>query len=676
MFESVQDRESITLGGHLRLWLGDKRVWAGAGVTALMAAGIELGRRAEIEVPIPFLLLLGVVALVASVGGKGPGIAGAAVASAFIFYSMLIDFGPVTVTSGPIQVLFSITLIMAAGFFLGRMRDQNASLIQALKETHLEFEELVGERTAELSAANELLNREIAERIQAEEALRANEVYFRSLTENAMDIVTVLNVDGTVRYESPSIKRMLGYEPEELIGRNVFDFVHPDDVLKVKSVFEVLIGLAGSSRVLELRFLHKDGSWRVLESIGKNLVDNPHVAGAVVNSRDITERREIEQQVQRQARLAMVGQLAAGIAHDFNNVMAVIVLYSQLLSVSPNLTVKEKKQIQTIFNESKRAAELTSQILDFGRKSVLDRQLIDMRPFLEEFVRLLRRTLPEYIEVELTHEEEEDYLVTADATRLQQALMNLALNARDAMPKGGRIRIGLGHLDFLPQEQKPVPDLAAGEWVKIVVSDNGSGISAEEQDHLFEPFYTTKEPGKGTGLGLAQVYGIVKQHNGFIGVESDLGWGTTFTIIIPMEREGRPGGPIAVPHTLATGNGELILIVEDNSATRIALMAALESLNYKVKGADNGIEALILLRRHRDEIALVISDVVMPEMGGIALLDTMEKADITIPAILLTGNSATEEMELVKVKGRVTWYMKPISLEKLGKVVAEKISGQ
>jgi CheY-like chemotaxis protein len=380
--------------------------------------------------------------------------------------------------------------------------------------------------------------------------------------------------------------------------------------------------------------------------------------------------------VQRQARLAMVGQLAAGIAHDFNNVMAVIVLYSQLLSVSPNLTVKEKKQIQTIFNESKRAAELTSQILDFGRKSVLDRQLIDMRPFLEEFVRLLRRTLPEYIEVELTHEEEEDYLVTADATRLQQALMNLALNARDAMPKGGRIRIGLGHLDFLPQEQKPVPDLAAGEWVKIVVSDNGSGISAEEQDHLFEPFYTTKEPGKGTGLGLAQVYGIVKQHNGFIGVESDLGWGTTFTIIIPMEREGRPGGPIAVPHTLATGNGELILIVEDNSATRIALMAALESLNYKVKGADNGIEALILLRRHRDEIALVISDVVMPEMGGIALLDAMEKGDITIPAILLTGNSATEEMELVKAKGRVTWYMKPISLEKLGKVVAEKISGQ
>lgn len=653
----------------------DKSFWVGVVAVALVVAGVEIGRRAGIEVPIPFRLLLGVVVLVASIGGKRPGMAGAVVASLYFIYSTIIHFRPTAGAGGPIEVLFSIILTVGIGFFVGRTRDQNVGLIQSMKRTHTELEEAVAERTAELSAANELLNREMAERSQAEAALRANEIYFRSLIENAMDIVTVLNGDGTIRYESPSIKRVLGYEQEELNGRSVFDFIHPDDIVKVRNVFEAVVGSAGSSQILELRFQRKNGSWRVLESVGKNLIDDPHVAGVVVNSRDITERRMFEQQVQRQERLAVVGQLAAGIAHDFNNVMAVIVLYSQLLSVSPNLTAKEKRQLQIIFNEGKRAAELTSQILDFGRKSVLRRQLLDMGPFLEEFVQLLRRTLPEYIEIDMAHEEDANYLVTADPTRLQQALMNLALNARDAMPKGGRIQIELGRLDFQPQEQPPVPDMVAGEWVKIVVSDNGSGISAQEQDHLFEPFYTTKEPGKGTGLGLAQVYGIVKQHNGFIGVESDLGWGTTFTIVLPMAQEGRPKEQAASLDAIVSGNGELILVVEDNSATRFALMAALESLSYKVKGVSSGVEAMVLLRRHRDEIALVMSDVVMPEMGGIGLLDAMAREGYTMPVILLTGNSTTEELEVVKAQGRAEWYMKPIPLEVLGKVVADKISG-
>ncbi|MFZ0548771.1 MAG: ATP-binding protein, partial [Candidatus Promineifilaceae bacterium] len=456
-------------------------------------AYIEIGRRVGIGVPIPFLMLLGVVVLIATIWGMRSGIAGAIVASLFIFYSMLINFGPETVTGGPIQVLLTITLLFVTGFFLGRMRDQNVRLTKSLEERHLELERLVTERTAELTAANESLSREMAERIQ------------------------------------------------------------------------------------------------------------------------------IEQQVQRQERLAVVGQLAAGIAHDFNNVMAVIVLYSQLLSVSPNLTNRERKQIQTIFEEGKRAAALTSQILDFGRQSVLERQSLNLLPFLKEFVKLLRRTLPESIEINLTYEEE-DYFVTADPTRLQQALMNLALNSRDAMPKGGRIHIKLTHLDFQSGEQKPIPDPPAGEWVKIIVADNGNGIPPADQDHLFEPFFTTKEPGKGTGLGLAQVYGIVKQHNGFIGVESDPGWGTVFTITLPVGRDGESTGQVAATDTAIGGNGELILVVEDNSATRFALMAALEFLNYTVKGVENGVEALVLLRRHRSEIVLVLSDVVMPKMGGIALL--------------------------------------------------------
>ena len=668
MFESIRSGNSTKLAKHLRLWVFNRSVWIGAVIVGIVVAFIEIGRRLGLAVPIPFLILLGAVVLVASIGGKKPGLGGAAAASFFIFYSMEINFGPATLTGGPIQVILGILLMFVVGFFLGRTRDQNESLIRALEETHADLERRVSARTAELSAVNERLNREIVERVQAEEALRANEIYYRSLIENTLDIVTVLNADGTIRYESPSVQRALGYEPEELIGRNVFDFIHPEDLAEVTNNFNRWREITGRSRILEMRFRHKDGSWRILEAIGNNLLADPNVNGAVINSRDITRRREMEKRAQRQDQLAIVGQLAAGIAHDFNNVMAVILLYAQMLGMSPNLTAKEQKKVKTIYDEGRRAADLIAQILDFGRQAILDRRPLDLLPFLEDFTKLLQRTLPDNIETAFECEND-SYIVTADPGRIQQALINLAFNSRDAMLEGGRILIELSQVESRPEEQ-PIPDRTEGDWVKIILSDNGSGISDEVKDHLFEPFYTTKEPGKGTGLGLAQVYGIVKQHNGFIGVDSEVGKGSAFSIVLPLTGEGRPSQKIAVPDTVIGGHGELIVLVEDNDATRIALMSALESLNYTVKGAINGIEALVLLKRHEDEVRLVISDVVMPEMGGIALLDAMEKEGLNIPAILLTGNSDTEEMELVKSSGRAAWYMKPIPLEKLGKVVA------
>jgi CheY-like chemotaxis protein len=329
--------------------------------------------------------------------------------------------------------------------------------------------------------------------------------------------------------------------------------------------------------------------------------------------------------------------------------------------------------LDTIYNEGKRAADLTAQILDFARQTVMDRRPLDLLPFLEDFVDLLQRTLADNIEVVFEYDGD-GYVVMADSSRIQQALMNLALNSRDAMPGGGRILIRLIRVEFDSVEQVPIPD-AAGEWVRIMILDNGSGISDEALNHLFEPFYTTKEPGKGTGLGLAQVYGIVKQHHGFVGVESELGKGTTIGITLPVTVDGQPGDNRPLPDSIKMGNGELILVVEDNHATRLALMSALESLNYPVKGAEDGLEALTLLQRHQYEFVLVLSDVVMPEMGGVALLEAMAAEGFEIPAVLLTGNSTAEELDLVKAEGRVEWYSKPIPLEMLGEIVAGKIGG-
>jgi PAS domain S-box-containing protein len=585
---------------------------------------------------------------------------------------MTIGFGPATLTGGPIQAGLGSLLMIAVGYFLGRTRNQNKALFRELEGSHAKLEFRVQARTAELTRTNSHLLRENAERLQAEEALVQSEIYFRRLIENAMDVVTVLNPDGTIRYESPSVKRVLGYEPEELIGQNAFEYLHPDDAETVRKEFERGTDFDVRFRIVEFRFRHKDGSWRTLEAIGNNLLSDPILNGVVINSRDVTKRRELEIQFQRQNSLAVVGQLAAGIAHDFNNVMAVILLYAQLLDMSPNLTPKEKKQVNTRYKEGQRAAALTAQILDFGRQSILQKKPMDLLPFMEEFVVLLRRTLADNYEVDLIAGQD-SYVVTADSGRLQQALMNMTFNSRDAMPGGGRIEIQLANIEFREEDSALVPNPSASGWVEITVSDTGSGISNDNLRHIFEPFFSTKEPGKGTGLGLAQVYGIVKQHNGFIDVTSDIDGGTRMKIILPKGNvDETPRDDETSQGELIEGNNEIILVVEDNDATRMALLASLESLNYKVFGVRNGLEAISLLERNPDT-AMVISDVMMPQMGGIALFDALQSQGSTIPFILLTGNSASEEMALVKVSGQVDWYNKPIHLNLLSKIVANKI---
>jgi two-component system cell cycle sensor histidine kinase/response regulator CckA len=393
--------------------------------------------------------------------------------------------------------------------------------------------------------------------------------------------------------------------------------------------------------------------------------------------RDVTQQREVEQRIQQQERLAAVGQLAAGIAHDFNNVMATIVLYAQMTAWMEGLPDTARERMQTIDQQAKQASTLIQQILDFSRRAVLERRPLDLASLLKEHVKLLERTLLESIEIRLDYEPDEhatSFIVDADPARMQQMVTNLALNARDAMPEGGILCLGLERIEIRPGESPLLPEMEPGEWVRLTVSDTGTGIPPDVLPHMFEPFFTTKGPGLGTGLGLAQVHGIVAQHEGRIDVHTELGRGTTFTIYLPARL---PEPPTAIPlrelPATTMGQGETVLVVEDDASVRKALVESLELLNYRVLEAMNGREALAKVEELGNEIELVLSDVVMPGMGGIALLHALRERGLGVPVVMLTGHPLEKEMEDLRAQGLLEWLPKPPRLEELAEVMASAL---
>ncbi len=387
--------------------------------------------------------------------------------------------------------------------------------------------------------------------------------------------------------------------------------------------------------------------------------------------KDVTQETEVRRRLQQQERLAAVGQLAAGIAHDFNNIMAVIVLYAQLLERSSNLDLRQREQVHTIGQQAAQATRLIQQILDFSRRSILERRPLDLLPLVKEQVKLLTHALLENIRIRVDYSNGE-YRVSADPTSIQQVLMNLSINARDAMPEGGTLTFKLERVLVKEGEALHLPDspnLPVGEWIRLTVEDNGTGIPDEVLAHIFEPFFTTKGPGKGSGLGLAQVHGIVAQHDGQITVETRVGKGTAFHIYLPA-LELRPMIDVEDTAQLPMGHGETLLLVEDNEAVRKALAHSLEQLAYRVVTAADGQEALALLDKTAEDLALVISDVVMPGMGGVALVRSLRRLGWNKPIIMLTGHALDEQLDELSrdalIQGRLT---KPVMLEALAQMV-------
>ena len=415
--------------------------------------------------------------------------------------------------------------------------------------------------------------------------------------------------------------------------------------------------------------LEVEGSRRsVFEVAAQPLNSLGEEEGWVLVLRDITQERETLTRIQMQERLATVGQLAAGIAHDFNNIMAAIVVYTDLLMLEPHLSSASHERLGIIQQQVQRAASLIRQILDFSRRAVLEHSRLDLLPFIKELDKMLARVLPENIRLELKYQTGE-YMVNADPTRLQQVFMNLALNARDAMPSGGTLHFELDRVYLRPGVSSPLPDLSAGYWICIKVVDTGIGITPEVLPHIFEPFFTTKPVGKGTGLGLAQVYGIVKQHGGSIDVSSRVGEGTTFNIYLPaldiFTNEPEEGDLTA---DNLKGAGETILLVEDDEAARNALQAMLEEQNYRVLVASDGLEGIKMFEKAVEPVELVVSDVVMPEMGGFEMYRILCEKHPHIKLLFMTGHPLDEKNQELLEGGRVHWLQKPFSIVEFNRV--------
>ncbi len=413
---------------------------------------------------------------------------------------------------------------------------------------------------------------------------------------------------------------------------------------------------------------------RTFEIIARPVEDECMPQNWVVVIKDVTREREVRELLQRQERLATVGQLAAGIAHDFNNMLSAIVLYSDMGLHAPDLPPALREYLQTISQQSRRAADLTQQILDFGRRAVLERRAMDLVPFLREQVRLLERIIPENIHISLASGEDE-YTVNADPARLQQALVNLAVNARDAMPSGGELRIRLERIRVAGPHQAPLPVMGAGDWVCLTVSDTGTGIPPGNLPRVFDPFFTTKPPGKGSGLGLPQVHGIVKQHEGEIGVESVMGQGTIFTIYLPALLLAAPQALPSGLKKLIRGQGQTILVVEDDPVIRGALVDSLELLDYRPLQAADGRQALAVIEQH-PEIALLLSDLVMPEMGGQALFYALKARRLGFPVVILSGHPLENELPTLQAQGLAGWLPKPPTIEQLARLLAKILAAR
>lgn len=507
---------------------------------------------------------------------------------------------------------------------------------------------------------------DITDRKQAEDNFRQSEEQFRLITENIADMIAVLDLDGKRLYNSPSYKPILG-DVQSLRGTDSFQEIHPEDRNRIREIFQQTVK-TGTGQRTEYRFLLKDGSIRFIESQGSTIRDNQgNVSQVVLVSRDVTDKKQLEQQALRSQRMESIGTLAGGIAHDLNNVLAPMMLSFEILS--KKVTDKQSKVIlQMLQSTAERGADLIKQVLSFARGVEGERTIVQIRHLIDDIGNIIKQTFPKSISFHKNIPKDLP-TISADATQIHQVLMNLCVNSRDAMPQGGRIDIKADSVVLDEQYISMHQDAKPGHYTRITLTDQGVGIPPAVIERIFEPFFSTKEIGKGTGLGLSTVHTIVKSHGGFITVYSEVGKGTTFRVHLPA-LEGIHDAVAEEKAKFSGGNGECILVVDDEESIREITRASLEANGYSVITAADGTEAIAAYATKGQNIALVLTDLYMPYMDGAKTIRALQKLNPDVTCIAVSG---LKQKEFDLPKGAVTFMHKPYTSEQLLKTIHEMI---
>jgi PAS domain S-box-containing protein len=503
----------------------------------------------------------------------------------------------------------------------------------------------------------------------SEAELRRREEHFRGLIENASDAILDVAADRVVRYASPAIHRILGFDPAQVAGRPVFDLLLPEARSRADAVLTAALAMPGLVHTFATVGLHRDGSQRELEIVGHSPIGEGEPR-LVLHARDVSERSRLEERLRETQKVDAINRLAAGIAHDFNNVLTIIQGAASMLRIRVRDSERAREDVEEILTATDRAAALTRQLLLFSRRGPEQPKIVDVRAACADVERMLRRLIG--VDVELVLSLGEDPArVRIDPGQLEQVVLNLAVNGRDAMPEGGRLSVSVERVEIATSIDSIDGPIPPGGYVRLVVADTGVGVAPEILARIFDPFFTTKPAGRGTGLGLSTVRSIVHRAGGYVRVEpatlasgvssAERARGTRFVVHLPYV-DAAVEAARAAPRRDLHGT-ELVLLVDDDEAVRRLSARALRAQGYEVVEACDGVEALEAFARVRERVRIVVTDLVMPHLRGQALADRLAELEPSLPVLMVSA--LADEISQVDLGSRRAFLAKPFAPEAL-----------